>query len=113
MPPTQNGQPPFTVTYPAAVIAQIQAWGQVARAVGLRDEFLAAAHEMDDRLKHSPDTWGDPLRDLTGMIAKLYRRYGSVLMVFYAVHDIQRVVLVQHVVLTPGSPLADAVAGQG
>lgn len=113
MPPTQNGQPPFTVSYPAAVLAQIQSLGQVARTVGLRDEFLAAVREMDDHLKHSPDTWGDPIRDLTGMVAKLYHRYGPVLMVFYAVHDTQRVVLVQRVVLTPGLPLADAVAGQG
>lgn len=42
------------------------------------------------------------------MKANLFRRYGPVLMVFYAVHDERPVVLVQRIVLTPGSPLADA-----
>lgn len=67
---------------------------------------------MDGRLRHGPRGWGDPLRDLPGMDVTVFRRYGPVLMVFYAVHRARPVVLVQRVYLTPGSPLADAAAAE-
>jgi hypothetical protein len=83
-------------------------WGNLATRTGFRASYADALRELQLQLSTDPRGWGDPVRELHGMAATYYRRYGPVLMVFYAVHNARPVVFVQRVVLTPGSPLADA-----
>ncbi len=105
-----NGSPRYTVGISAAIREQLRAWGELAARLNRLSDYLAAVREMSERLEHAPKTWGDPLRMLHGMKVNLYRRYGPVLMVYYAVHEERPVVLVQRVVLTPNSPMANAEA---
>lgn len=104
---TSNGSPGYEVSYLAPVHAALERWKELAVRTGFRGAFADAIREMDERLHHEPRNWGDPLRDLRGMNATLYRRYGPVLIVSYAVHTVRNVVFVQQVWLTPGSPLWD------
>jgi hypothetical protein len=105
-----NGAEKYAVGYSAAHLEQLGAWGELARKADQSDSYLAAVKEMRERLEHAPKRWGDPLRSLPAMKVDLFRKYGPVLMVFYAVHAERRVVIVQQIVLTPGSPLANDAA---
>jgi hypothetical protein len=106
-----NGAEKWSVGYSAAQVEQLRQWGELATKTGRSDSYLAAVKEMRERLEHAPRKWGDPLRSLPTMKVDLFRKYGPVLMVFYGVHTERRVVIVQHIVLTPGSPLANDAAG--
>jgi hypothetical protein len=97
-----------SVVYPPAVLAKLGAWGELAWRRGLRESFAAAVREMDDRLGRDPEAWGDPLWDYRGLRLTFYQRYGPVLVVRYAVHIDGTPVFVRQVLLTPGSPLAEA-----
>ena len=110
MPPANNGSGPlrYDVSYPGLVLERLDRWADLARRYGLGQRLADAIREMRHRLSHDPRGWGDPLRDLRGMNATLYRRYGPVLLVTYGVHNASRVVFVQQVWLTPRSPLWDA-----
>jgi len=108
MSPTNNGSPQFDVSYPSLVLERLDRWADLARRVGLGQRLADAIREMRDRLPHDPRSWGDPIRDLRGMNAVLYRHYGPVLTVTYAVHNVRNVVFAHQVWLTPGSPLEDA-----
>jgi len=106
-----NGAERYAVGYSAAHLEQLRGWGELAKKTGQGEGYLAAVREMRERLEHDPRGWGDPLRSLPAMKVGLFRKYGPVLMVFYAVHTERRVVIVQQIVLTPGSPLANANEG--
>jgi hypothetical protein len=106
-----NGSPRYTIGISVAIREQLKSWGELSTRLYRQSDYLAAVREMNDRLEHDPATWGDPLKSLHGMKANLFRRYGPILMVFYAVHDERLVVLVQRVVLTPGSALANVEGG--
>lgn len=106
-----NGAERYAVGYSAAHLEQLRGWGELAKTTGHGASYLAAVREMRERLERDPRQWGDPLRPMAGMKVELFRRYGPVLMVFYAVHTERRVVIVQQIVLTPGSPLANANKG--
>lgn len=96
-----------SVSYPPEVLAELRAWGTFAARIGLRDEFLTALREMEQQLRGAPEAWGDPLWDYHGLRLTFYQRYGSVLIVRYAVHIDGTPVFVRQVLLTPGSLLAD------
>lgn len=62
MPPTNNGLPEFDVSYPTAVLEQLDRWADLARRIGLQLQYLQAIREMRRRLPHDPREYGDPLR---------------------------------------------------
>lgn len=95
------------VSYEPPVLANLRAWGRVAARVGLRDAFLAALRDMDDRLQSDPRAWGDPLWDYRALSLTYFQRMGPLLIVRYAAHANGTLVLVRQVELTPGSLLAD------
>ncbi len=105
---TTNGSPTHEVSYLASVHVRLNDWKRLAVRLGRQAEFAAALRELEDRLTHDPRNWGDPVRDLHGMDATYFRQIGRVLIVTYAVHNVQPVVFVQQVRLTPGSPMQDA-----
>jgi hypothetical protein len=97
-----------TVSYAHAVREKLREWVPVAVRIGMRDEFVAAVREMDDRLRSDPESWGDPVRDYRSLHLTRYYRYGPLLTVDYAVHIDGTPVFVVDVHLTPGTPLYDA-----
>ena len=103
-----NGAEKYAVGYSAAHVEQLRVWGELAKSMGQGPSYLNAVREMRERLERDPRQWGDQLRSLPAMKVDLFRKYGPVLMVFYAVHTERRVVIVQQLVLTPGSPMANA-----
>jgi hypothetical protein len=97
------------VSYSHVVREKLLAWAVVAVRIRVRDEFTAALAEMDDRLRTDPESWGDPLYDYRGLHLTVYRRYGPILLVNYAVHIDGTPVFVSDVQLRPGTPLDYAV----
>jgi hypothetical protein len=98
------------VAYTDAVIAQLQTWAAVAAQIGWQNAYATALREMHDRLRTDPEAWGDPIKDYRAMRLTLYKRYGPILIVTYAVHIDGTPVFVQGVDLTPGT-LLDLAAG--
>jgi hypothetical protein len=94
-----------TVSYPPEVLARLRRWGEIAVRAGLRDAFLAALRNVEERLRTDPETWGDPLRDFSKLRLTYYRGYSPVLIVYYTVHIAGTPVFVHEVVLNPNSDL--------
>ena len=105
---TTTGSPGYDVSYPPTVLERLDRWIVLAERLGRRQEYLGTLLEMRQRLTANPRDWGDPVRDLRGMDATYFRHTDRVLIVTYAVHNVQPVVFVQQVRLTPGSPMQDA-----
>ncbi|MBY0456442.1 MAG: hypothetical protein K2V38_03835 [Gemmataceae bacterium] len=95
------------VSYRAEVLSKLRDWGRVAVRVGMRDEFLAAVREMEDRLQAAPESWGDPVRTHRGLKLTEYQRYGPIFIVVYHVYAGGNPVFAWDVRLTPNSLLAD------
>jgi hypothetical protein len=89
-------------------MAKLRDWGAIAVRIGMRDQFVAALAEMDQRLRTDPEAWGDPVRDYRGLHLTQYFRYGPLLIVDYAVHIDGTPVFVLDVYLRPGSALEQA-----
>jgi hypothetical protein len=94
-----------SVSYPPQVLAKLRRWGEIAVRAGLRDAFVAALRQMEERLREDPEAWGDPLWDYHALRLTFYLRYGPVLIVHYTVHIDGTPVFVRDVRLTPGSQL--------
>ncbi|HJZ55775.1 MAG TPA: hypothetical protein VKE74_12480 [Gemmataceae bacterium] len=94
-----------TVSYFPAVFTSLRALAAAAVRIGRRAEFIAAVREMEERLRTDPEAWGNPLKDYRGLRLTVYRRYGQVLIVTYAVHIDGSPVFVMNVEPTPGTPL--------
>jgi hypothetical protein len=94
-----------TVSYAHVAIAKLRGWGPIAVRIGMREEFVAAVAEMDQRLQADPEAWGDPVRDYQGLSLTQYFRYGQLLIVDYAVHIDGTPVFVLDVHLRPGTAL--------
>jgi hypothetical protein len=104
---TGNGQSGYAVSYPPPVLDQLQQWAVLAAAAGLTGEYAAFLLELRDRLKYGPAGWADSGWSVGEPATTVYCRYTRLVTVFYAVAEDLRAVVVQRVVLTPGSPLAE------
>jgi hypothetical protein len=98
--------------YTHALMAKLQAWGQLANQLGLGSDFRESLKEMDARLQTEPESWGDPQRDMRHMHLTVYHRYGPILIVKYAVHIDGSPVFVLDVQPTPDTPLYYATGSE-
>jgi hypothetical protein len=91
---------PYQVSYSERVRTELRELIARAEVRGLREQVVAAAREMDRRLRIYPQ-FGQPLRDLKLKPAQLW--IGSVppLVVHYFLHEERRLVMV----LVPFDPL--------
>jgi hypothetical protein len=60
-------------------------WAQEAITLSRLEAFVAEWTMIDDKLKHQPLKWGDPLYDLKHSNTRVFRGLGDLFIVHYAV----------------------------
>jgi hypothetical protein len=111
---TPSGEPPpFRVTSSELLRKQLLRWGEVAKRIGLGEEYAAAIRRIYDRLSNDPVGWGDPLFPLRQLKLIVYRGFDPVMYVSYGVHAQERVVFLRSFLLVPGHPLQRACEDEG
>jgi hypothetical protein len=100
---TTNGAdgPPYDVDYSVALLQQIKSLRDRARAAGKAKDFREALAAVYSQLRNNPRQFGDPLFDYTNSPFTLYRGGRPPLIVFYAVHRQQSLVVIQKVLVYP------------
>ena len=99
--PTGNGEPRFTVRVSGAVAAILKKLQHQAWREHRGEAFLTSFQTISQRLTHDAREFGEPLYRLPAL--KLQVRHGIVgpLMVYFAVHDDEPLVLVKGAALLP------------
>jgi hypothetical protein len=97
---------PFNVSILPPALAQFRRWSELSIRLGRRSDFLDAMGHTLHRLDHVPITWGDPLSGYDRPSAVEYR--GMIpgwWLVWYAVDEGAKRVVVRSLLPAPGSPL--------
>ena len=73
------------------------------RTSGMEREVFDAAQLIDTQLRANPREFGDPLATLVGLKLDLFSRGVKPLIVFYGVHQVERLVFVNKIRVVPFS----------
>lgn len=82
------------------VLDQLRSWAAAASSYGMGPDFATILEELRTELTTNPTEWGDPAFGFATMKLVIYRRYGRILQVEYAVHETVAVVIIRSVFLT-------------
>jgi hypothetical protein len=93
--------PPYDIDYSVALLQHIKSFRDRARAAGKSKDFREALAAVYSQLRSNPLQFGDPLFDYTNSPFTLYRGSRLPLIVFYAVHRQQALVVIQKVLVYP------------
>lgn len=102
---------PFRLVFSRAVGDELRVLADQARARRVAARFAAALGVIQDRLRNSPLTWGDPFRVYPALGLTAYRRLHDELLVNYVVHEEQRIVWLDSIVPVFGHPLRPEMPG--
>ena len=84
----------YQVTYSVVVRAALKKLVEHAKEVGILTEVFAAIKEINGRLHTDPIVFGEPLRELKSVKGQIRIAIVSPLAVEFAVHELDRKVLV-------------------
>jgi hypothetical protein len=100
---TKNGADgrPYDIDYSVALLQQLKSLRDRAKAAGNASEFREALAAIYSHLTSDPRQFGDPLFDYPNSPFTLYRGSRPPLLVFYAVHRQQSLVVLQRVLVYP------------
>ena len=93
----------YRLEFLSGVLEQLRSWASTAAGYGMGPDFADVLEEFRVELTMNPTAWGDPAFNFSALKLVIYRRYGRILQVEYAVHETETVVIVRSVVLTRGT----------
>lgn len=96
-----NPEGSFRVLYFDHTIKATKALADRATALGIRQLFLASLKAVQTKLKHEPLTWGDPLFRYHHMGLVMRHGIQSLVHVYYAVDEVNRLVYVRDLLPMP------------
>ena len=95
-----NG-PSYDIDYSALLLQQIKSLRDRAKAAGKSKDFREALAAVYSQLRSNPRQFGDPLFDYPNSPFTVYRGSRPPLIVYYAVHRQQSLVVIQKVLVYP------------
>lgn len=101
-----NGQVRYRVSYLAGVLDRLKEWSTLAAERKLVEEYKNTLRRIDSELTYSPRRWGEPQFDYHQLGMTRLRGNTPMLIVYYAIHEAERIVIVQEVQLDPHGPLS-------
>lgn len=96
---------PFRLTMSGWTRDKIRKLYHRSVALGVRLEFVQSMLEIENALRTTLKTWGDPIANLAGLRMTRYQRLYDNLILHYSVHVEQPVVWLVHIEPTQRSPL--------
>jgi hypothetical protein len=83
---------------------QLKEWGEVARELGLLDQYVASLKAIERKMQTEPLSWGDPVYPLSSLKLIIYRGIYWPFVVHYGVNEGKRLVFVKEYDLLPNNP---------
>lgn len=100
-----NGTPPYRVSLSDEVIGRMKYWGEVAGKLGLLEWYTRALRVIDNKLRHNPIEWGDPLFSYKHLGLRTFHGVHATFLIFYAVHEEKKIVFVRRMIRMIETPL--------